>query len=56
MVWYAILIVAVIAFIVWFVRTPGFRHHFRGRQDPGQGGSHVEGSMFNANREFRKND
>ena len=57
MVWYGILIVAAIAFVAWLVRTPSFRHHVRGRgKDPGQFGSHAEGSMFNANRDFRKND
>jgi hypothetical protein len=57
MVWYGILIVAAIAFVAWFVRTPSFRHHVRGRgKDPGQAGWHAEGSMLNANRNFRKND
>jgi hypothetical protein len=57
MVWYIILIAAVILFGVWFIRTPSFRHHVRGKgKDPGQAGGHAEGSMFNANRDFRKND
>jgi hypothetical protein len=57
MLWYIILIVAFIAFVAWFVRTPSFRHHLRGRgKDPGQLGAHAEGSMLNANNQFRKND
>lgn len=57
MVWYGIVIVAAIAFIAWFVRTPSFRQHRRGRgKDPGQAGWHAEGSMLNVNRDFRKND
>ena len=57
MVWYGILIVAAIAVVVWFVRTPSFRHRFGSQgKDPGQAGSHARGSMLNADREFRKND
>jgi len=57
MVFYGIVIVAAIAFFSWFVRTPSFRQHLRGKgKDPGQAGWHAEGSMLNANRDFRKND
>ena len=57
MVFYVIVGVAAIAFLAWFVRTPSFRHHLRGKgKDPGQAGWHAEGSMLNANRDFRKND
>jgi hypothetical protein len=57
MVWYGIVIISAIAFVAWFVRTPSFRQHLRGRgEDPGQAGWHAEGSMLNANRDFRKND
>ena len=57
MAWYIILIVAAISFVAWFVRTPTFRQLRRGRgADPGQTGSHAEGSMLNANNSFRKND
>jgi hypothetical protein len=57
MVWYVILFLAATGFVVWFVRTPSFRHHARGRgKDPGQAGCHAEGSMLNATRDFRKND
>jgi hypothetical protein len=56
MVFYIIVIVLAVAFIAWFVRTPSFRHHMRGRgKDPGQAGGHAEGSMLNTNRDFRKN-
>jgi hypothetical protein len=57
MVWYTFLVLAAIAFLVWFVRTPTFRHLRRGQsRDPGQAGTHYEGSMLNADRSFRKND
>jgi hypothetical protein len=36
--------VAVIAFGIWFVRTPLFRAHLRGRgADPGEQGTRMEG-------------
>ncbi|HET8665495.1 MAG TPA: hypothetical protein VFM08_14365 [Nocardioides sp.] len=57
MVFYGIVIVGAIGFFAWFVRTPSFRQHVHGRgKDPGQAGWHAEGSMLNANRDFRKND
>ncbi|MGC4109794.1 MAG: hypothetical protein QM747_05095 [Nocardioides sp.] len=55
MVWYIIVIAAVVVFLAWFVRTPTYRH-LRQRKDPGQSGTHQEGSMLNADRNFRKND
>jgi heme/copper-type cytochrome/quinol oxidase subunit 2 len=36
---YIVLIVAAIALIVWFVRTPTFRAYRRSPKDPGQTGS-----------------
>ena len=55
MIWYAVVIVVAVVALAWFVRTPAFRHALR-RKDPGQAGTHYEGSMLNADRSFRKND
>lgn len=45
MVFYTVLAVALIGFVVWFVRTPSFRAHRRGRgKDPGATGTRVSGS------------
>ena len=35
--------VAVIWFLVWFLRTPLFRAHLRSGRDPGEGGTRMEG-------------
>ncbi len=43
MVWYTILGVAVVLFIVWFIRTPIFRAHRRSARDPGEAGTRVQG-------------
>jgi hypothetical protein len=43
-VFYSVVGVAVIAFGIWFVRTPLFRAHLRGRgADPGEQGTRMEG-------------
>jgi hypothetical protein len=58
MVFYGIVIVAVLGFGAWFVRTPIFRAHLLKGKDPGQRGAHgnASGSMLNADHAFRKND
>ena len=43
MLFYVIVIVAAIAFIVWFVRTPLFRAHLRSGKDPGESGTRMDG-------------
>jgi len=44
MVFWGIVIVAVVAFLIWFARTPLFRAHLRGQgRDPGEQGTRVEG-------------
>ena len=44
MVLYTILALAIIGFLVWFVRTPSFRAHRRGGgKDPGSAGTRVSG-------------
>jgi hypothetical protein len=57
MVFYGIVIVAFIGFVVWFVRTPTFRHHRQGRgKNPGQDAGHAMPYMDNSSAYFRKND
>jgi hypothetical protein len=57
MVFYGIVIVSVIVFTIWFVRTPTFRHIRQGRgKIPGQDASHAEPYYDNSQRYFRKPD
>jgi len=44
MVFWGIVIVAAVALVIWFVRTPLFRAHLHGHgRDPGEQGTRVEG-------------
>jgi hypothetical protein len=44
MIFYGIVIVAVLAFAAWFVRTPLFRAHRHGHgRDPGEQGTRMDG-------------
>ena len=45
MIFWGVVIVAVIGFVVWFVRTPLFRAHLRSGRDPGDQGTRVEGKF-----------
>ncbi len=45
MVFYGIVIVAVIGFGTWFVRTPLFRGHLHRGKDPGDSGTRVDGKF-----------
>ena len=57
MVFYGIVIVAFIGFVVWFVRTPTFRHHRQGHgKNPGQEAGHAMPYLDNSSAYFRKND
>ena len=57
MIFYGIVLVALVLFALWFVRTPTFRHHRRGAgKNPGQDASHAGFSYDNSQRYFRKND
>jgi hypothetical protein len=56
MVWYTIVTVAVLGFIVWFVRTPAFKAHRRGHgKVPGQDAIQPSPWQFNDRHGFRKN-
>jgi len=58
--WFYIPAVILIAALVWWVLHTNLYRQHRNRRgiDPGQGGSNAAlgGSMFNAARDFRKND
>jgi hypothetical protein len=55
MVWYTILAVAVIGFVVWFVRTPSFRaHRHGGGKDPGDAGTRVSGMYGEYGASYRR--
>jgi hypothetical protein len=57
MVFWIIVIVAVIAFAIWFVRTPIFRAHVRGSgRDPGESGTRVEGKYGRLGGTFNRPD
>lgn len=44
--WPVIFVIAVVAFVVWLVRTPLVRAHLRGRgKDPGDAGTRVDGKF-----------
>ena len=46
MVFWGIVIVAVVAFLIWFARTPLFRAHRHGHgRDPGEQGTRMEGKF-----------
>ena len=47
MVFYGIVIVAAIAFTMWFVRTPAFRQRLRHGKSPDQAHSRADGIQYN---------
>jgi hypothetical protein len=47
MIFYSIVIVALIAFVVGFVRTPTFGGHVRNGKSAGQSGIHADGVQYN---------
>ena len=56
-IFYSIVIIAFVTCVVWFVRTPTFRHYRRGHgKDPGQLGVHNSSALFNDRHGFEKND
>lgn len=47
MVFYIVVIVAVVAFVIWFVRTPAFRQRLSHSKAPDQAHSRADGIQYN---------